>query len=451
MKHYDVLVAGAGASGLCAAVAAAREGARVLLAEQSGILGGSNTRSLVGPLMGFHAGKTQVVRGLAQEIVDRLARRGGTLGHLPDPLGVASSITPVEPELLKQVDFELIREQPNITLLLHAALAGAEAQGGRIQHVTLLHKGGPEDFSAGVYIDATGDGDLAFHAGVPCTLGREADGLSQPMTMILKLGGVDFSAVRQAMRERPDQFVLCDGWDRIPYVAVSGYFEEVRQAREEGLLTFPRDRVLLFQSVRPGEAVVNMSRIIDRSAVNADDLTQAEMDGHAQADEILRFLRARVDGFQSAELLETGSAVGVRESRHIRGVYTLTAEDILRSASFEDAVAVCAYPIDIHDPHGKALTWVKQDPSACYDVPYRTLLPQEISNLLVTGRCLSATHEAAASVRITPTAMALGEAAGTAAAMAPDGTPARADVSALQARLAERGAVPGKKYLKEMY
>ncbi len=443
---YDVLVAGAGASGLCAAIAAAREGAETLLIEQSGIPGGSNTLSLVGPLMGFHAGNRQVVRGLAQEIVDRLAARGGTRGHLPDPLGVASSITPVEPEILKQVEFEMLREQPRLTLLLHATAADVLVRGGSVTGIRVLHRGGLEGFSARVYIDATGDGDLAFRAGAPCVIGRASDGLSQPMTLVMKIGGVDFDRVRAAMKAQPDQFVLCENAGQIPYVAVSGYFEEVQKAREDGTLSFSRDRVLLFEGVRPGEAIVNMSRIIGKSALDPEELTLAETEGHAQADEILRFLRSRIDGFQNITLLETGSAVGVRESRHVRGAYTLTQEDILRSAEFQDSVAVCAFPIDIHDPRGKELTWVRREPDQCYDVPFRVMLPEGIDNLLVTGRCVSATHEAAASVRITPTAMALGEAAGIAAALASDGHPAKVNVSALQKAIARWGGIPGKRW-----
>ena len=448
--EYDVLVAGAGASGLCAAAAAAREGAEVLLIEQSGIPGGSNTQSLVGPLMGFHAGNCQVIGGLAQEIVDRLAARGGTRGHIPDPLGVASSITPVEPEILKQVEFDLLREEKRITTLFQTALAGVQAEDGMIRTIRTMGKEGERSFSAKVFIDATGDGDLASGAGAPFLQGREEDGLSQPMTMIFKIGGVDFERIREAMRRRPDQFVLCEEWEKIPFTAVSGYFEEVRKARDEGLLTFPRDRVLLFEGVRPGEATVNMGRIVGRNPLNAEEKSRAEMEGHAQADEILRFLRERIDGFRDAVLLETGTAVGVRESRHIRGAYLLTREDILRKAEFEDAAAVCAFPIDIHDPRGKELTWVRQDPDACYDVPYRVMLPQGVRNLLVTGRCVSATHEAAAAVRITPTGMALGEAAGIAAAMAArNGSfPDQADISLLRRRIAERGGIPGKRAAK---
>ena len=421
MKDHDILVAGAGASGICAAIAAARSGKQVLLVEKSSMLGGTNTQSLVCPLMGFHAGSHQVVRGLAQEIVDRLAHRGGTLGHIPDPLGVTETITPIEPEILKQVYFEMLREEKRITLLLHSFLTDLHQEQGKIQSVTAVHKGGSTVLSSDVYIDATGDADLAVMAGVPYTHGRASDGFAQPMTLVMKIGGVDFSKVRKAMKDRPDQFVLCENADQIPYIAVSGYFDAVAGGHERGELTFPRDRVLLFQGIREGEAVVNMSRVVKRQGTSVTDLTEAEIEGRAQADEILSFLVRNIDGFQSACLIETGAAIGIRETRHI--------------------------PIDVHDPLGKELYWTQTDTANCYDIPYRVMLPGTPVNLLVTGRSISATHEAAASARITPTAMALGEAAGIAAALAENGNVGLVSIPALQERIRDAGGIPGRKYL----
>jgi len=447
MERYDVFVAGAGASGVCAAIAAAREGRRVLLVEQSGLLGGTNTQSLVCPLMGFHAGGRQVVRGLAQEIVDRLQRRGGSLGHIPDPLGVTATITPIEPEILKQVYFDMLREEKNITLLLHTLVTGAAREKGRIAQVTAMHRCEEMTLSASVYIDATGDGDLACAAGAKSVFGRLSDGFAQPMTLVMRVGGVDLKKVRAFMRAHPEQFILCKGADAIPYVAVSGYFDAVARARERGELTIPRDRVLFFQGVRENEVIVNMSRVVMRRGTDARELTLAEGEGRAQVDEILSFLQKEIDGFQSACLLETGAAIGVRESRHIQGRYTLTEHDILVCAEFEDSVAMCAFPIDIHDPLGKELHWIKSDTSNCYDIPYRVMLPERVGNLLVTGRCISATHEASASVRITPTAMALGEAAGIAAALAEDGDPSAVDTQVLRRRIREKGGVTGRRDL----
>ena len=451
--QYDVAVVGAGSAGMCAALAAAREGKRVLLVEKNGILGGTNTASMVGPLMTFHAGDTQVVKGIAQEIVDRLAQRGGTLGHVPDPIGVTATITPVEPTILKQVYFEMVRETPEITLLLHTFVDGVQTKNNVIQSISLVNKSGRQSVSAAVFIDATGDGDLAAYAKAKFVQGRPTDGFSQPMSALFKLGGVDFSRVRAYIAEHPEQFVLRADAEKQPYVAVSGYFDVVARARKAGELNVARDRVLLFQGVRQDEAIVNMSRITKLRGINTEELTKAELESRAQIDEIVAFFKKYIDGFQSCRLIETGDSIGVRESRHIEGRYKLTEADVVSGAKFADTVAVCAFPIDIHDPLGQELHWTKTDESFCYDVPYRVMLPQKIENLLVTGRCVSATHEAAASVRVTPTAMALGEAAGIAAAMAAseDCPVDQIDVALLQEKLIACGCIRDRDSCKTRY
>ena len=450
-SRYDVIVAGAGPSGIAAAIAAAREGARVLLVEGSGILGGMNTAALVCPLMGFHAGEKQVVRGFAQEIIDRLMARGASRGHLSDPLGVASTITPIEPTALKQVYFEMVAGQPGLDLLLLSFLCEARTSPKGISEVVCVNKSGRNVFSASTFIDATGDGDLMALAGAAYTEGRPADGLAQPMTLLFKLSGVDLDRVRAEMSGAPEQFILRKRVDLTGYVAVSGFFDAVRCAREAGDFSVERDRVLFFQGTRPDEVFVNMTRVTRCRGTNGWELSHAEQEARAQVDEILAFLRKYVPGFAGAVLAETGDCIGVRESRRLKGEYTLTEQDILAGRRFDDSVAMCAFPIDIHDPAGKDLRWVKTNEPTCYDVPYRVMLPQagKPGNLLVTGRCVSATHEAVASVRITPTAMALGEAAGIAAALSLGhaGRCADVEVEMLQARIASHGGVPGRRWL----
>jgi hypothetical protein len=451
-NRYDVIVAGAGPSGMAAAIAAAREGARVLLIEKNGILGGMNTAAMVCPLMTFHAGEKQVVRGLAQQIVDRLETRGGSLGHVPDPLGVISTITPIEPTELKQVYFEMLAEQPGIDLMLHTFVCGAHlspVKASFLKELACVNKSGKSLFTADVFVDATGDADVSMMSKAEFLQGRLSDGLSQPMTMLFKLGGVDFSQVREMMRQHPEQFILGEGALNASYIAVSGYFDAVKKAKRDGILSVERDRVLFFQGVRPGEAIVNMTRVTHLRGTNAQELSQAERIARRQIDEILRFMRGYIPGFEQSVLVETGDLIGVRESRRIKGRYTLTEEDVILGRTFEDAVAICAFPIDIHDPAGEELHWIKTDLANCYDVPYRVMLPKKVDNLLVTGRCISATHEATASVRITATAMALGEAAGIAAALAlqHDGRCAEVPAIQLQDRIAANGGIPGRLWL----
>lgn len=448
-KEYDVIVVGGGSSGVLAAVAAAREGASVLLIEKSGELGGMNTAAMVCPLMTFHAGKTQVIRGLAQEIVDRLIAQNGCLGHIPDPIGVVSSITPIEPTILKQVYFQLLREYPSVELLLHSTVYSAEISEGRIQAVKCICKDGKRVFSAKVFVDATGDGDLAARAHAEFSEGRSNDGFAQPLTLLFKVGGVDLTVVRRFIEENAEQFILGKGVDLSKYIAVSGYFDAVKRAKENGDLNLGRDRVLFFQGVMPGEVIINMTRVIKCRGTSSEELTYAEIAAREQIDEIMEFLHKYIGGFEGAYLVESGDYTGVRESRRISGHYTLTEEDVLAGRSFDDSVACCAFPIDIHDPVSAGLHWVKASEGSFYDVPYRVMLPRKTRNLLVTGRCISATHEACASVRITATAMALGEAAGIAAALAlkVGENPAEIDVSELRARIEQHGGIAGRRSL----
>lgn len=444
---YDVIVAGAGPSGCVAALAAARMGATVLLVEKNPFPGGSNTAAMVCPLMTFHSGDKQIVRGIAQEVIDRLAARGATLGHIPDPLGVTSTITPIEPSALRLVYFEMLAAEPNITLLLHSFLCDARMERGAVTQVTVMRKNGTASYRGRVFVDATGDGDLAALCHASFDTGRPSDGHTQPMSMIFKVGGVDFEQVIDYMRRNPEQFIIKRGYTQLEdYLAVSGFFDLVSLAKAKGDLTIPRDRILFFQGLRPGEAFVNTSRIIKLSGLVAQDQTVAELEAARQVDELMAFFRRYVPGFGSCFLVCTAEMTGVRESRRIRGRYTLSVEDIYEERTSGRSVAVCAFPIDIHDPTGEDLQWVRHKGNFCYDIPYDVMLPQRVEGLLVTGRCISATHEALASARITATAMALGQAAGIAAALAASSgvKPADLDVSQVQEELRRQGAIPSK-------
>lgn len=447
--NYDVIVAGGGPSGAVAAIAAARNGAKTLLIEKNGFLGGMNTAAMICPLMSFHAGDKQIVKGIAEEIVERLVKRKGSIGHLKDPLGVASTITPVEPEELKQVYFEMISELDNLDLLLHTFIYGAMQQGGSVKHLACANKSGISTYTGKIYIDATGDGDVAASSKVDYFTGRENDGLSQPMTLMLKVGGVDFKPIKEYIKNNPEQFIFDENADMDKYIAVSGFFDIVEQAKSKGDFNIQRDRVLFFQGIYDGEVYMNLSRVLKLNGTNAWDLTKAEVVGHKQIDEIISFLRKYIPGFKDSFLMATGSCIGVRETRRFKCKYTLTADDVMNGRTFKSSVAMCSFPIDIHDPMGSSLNWVHQNRSSCYDIPFEVMLPKKLNNLLITGRCISATHEALASSRITPTVMALGQAAGTAAAIAArEGVEFSDIIDKLQHRLDEQGAVVGKSWLK---
>ena len=445
-KQFDVLVAGGGVSGCAAALAAARNGASVLVVEQGSCLGGTLTSCGVGPMMTFHAGEKQVIFGIMEELVQELVRRGYSPGHVPDSKQFTSTITPFDAEGLKLVLDEKL-SQAGCTVLFHSFLGAVETVGGRIDSLTICNKDGLNQVQAKIFIDATGDGDLAAWAGAPMVKGRPLDGAAQPMTMTAKYCGVDTQQLKGWVLDHPERFPkLAPYFDifrqKVP-VDLEGFDEEFRQAKAAGEISIARENVLVFATGRPGEYIFNTTRIIDHDATSAVDLSDAERLGRKQCAELDRFLRKNVPGFQNAMLEYTGPTIGVRGSRQLVGRYVLTAEDILRRKKFPDTIAHSGYPIDIHSPDGEGTECIfMSEPGTYYSIPFSIMLCDSLGNLLVTGRCASASFEAQAAIRLTPSAGSMGQAAGTAAAMAAaaGGAVWDVDVKKLQQILISQGA-----------
>ncbi len=441
--NYDVVVVGGGPAGAVAAIASARQGAKTLLVEQNGYLGGMLTMGGVGPQMTFHAGDTQVVCGIPDEIIERLKALKLSPGHMEDFVGYASSITPFDAEGMKYI-LETMAQEAGVQLLYHTVFTGCKVEDGKIVSAELYSKGGFFEVTAKSFIDCSADADLATAAGVSAVYGRESDHLAQPMTMNIKVAGVDRERMIEYVRSHRDDMLDTIPFDRLhelPRAGIQGAYSLIRKAKDAGEFDVDRDMVLCFETNEPGEIILNMSRIIMKSAVDPFDLTDAEVEGRRQARQILAFMQKNIPGFEHCRIISTGPHIGIRESRKINGVYKLTAEDLLANKMFPDAVAMGGYPIDIHSPDGAAMKHQHLKPGSWYSVPYRSLIAAEVENLLVAGRCISATHEACAAVRVTPIAMAMGQAVGTAAAQsAATGQPANAlDTDQLRATLKADG------------
>jgi len=442
MREYDVLVVGGGNAGCAAALAAARTGAQVLLVERYGFLGGTATAAMVGPWMTFHSGEERIVGGIAQEIVERLIAMGGSPGHLHDASDYVPTITPFDPELHKALLFDLMRES-GVHLLLHAWFLEPLVVDGRVAGATVSTVGGLRTLRARQTIDATADALVAYGARVPTQQGDER-GRVQPASLMFRLSHVDVDALAAYLRRHPEQMrSSLKTHERTPsaLTAVAGLYELWDAARARGEVTVPRELVSLFATPYADEVTVNMTRVTDVDPLDPESLTRAEMDARAQVMQLVAFFRRDVPGFANARIAATAAQIGIRESRRIVGEYTLTADDVLHARTFPDAIARSAYPIDIHNPSGSGTTTHRLPAGASYEIPYRCLVPLLVDDLLVAGRCISTTHEALASTRLTPTVMTMGQAAGTAAALAirTGATPRTLDTDVLRAQLIADG------------
>ena len=425
MREFDVLVVGGGNAGCAAAIASARHGARTMLVERYGFLGGTATAAMVGPWMTFHSGTDRIVGGIAQEIVDRLVSAGASPGHVHDSSDYVPTITPFDPEAHKALLFEMMREA-GVHLLLHGyfletILADRFGSGTReVAGARFATSGGVREYRARVTIDATADALVATSAGVPTQQGDER-GRVQPASLMFRLSHVDLDELAAYVRLNPDQMrTSLKTHERTAQglTAVAGLYDIWEKAREDGLVDVPRELVSFFISPYP------------------DEVTRAEVEARLQAMQLLRFFKERVPGFANARIAATGTQIGIRESRRIAGRYTLTGDDVVQARHFDDAVARSAYPIDIHNPSGSGTTTQRVRSGESYEIPYRCMVPQGCDRLLVAGRCISTTHEALASTRLTPTVMTLGQAAGTAAALAVSGGVAVGDLDPVTLRAA---------------
>lgn len=420
--QVDVLVLGAGPAGVAAAISAAREGASTMLVEQTGDVGGIATAGL----MSHWTGNTQ--GGIYEEILDRSA-------DLTDAEDYGCNGSPrqiINPERLKTVLLEML-SQAKVRLLLYTfASAPIMTEDSKIGGVIVENKSGRQAIFASVVVDCTGDGDIAARSGAAFVKGRETDGAMQPVTVMFKVGGVDYDkAVFPGVFE--DYFELPKG---------------ELQALGKTHLPFPAGHVLLYRTSLPGVVTCNMTNCIGIDGTVAEDLVKATIVCRSQIEPIVQFLRQYVPGFENCYVLSSSSLIGVRETRHFKGFRTLTEEDIRTSRVFEDwAVTFASFNFDVHNITGSGLDKTgaqKAFKPTHYTIPYGCLVPEKIDGLLLAGRDISGTHMAHANYRVMPICANMGQAAGIAAAIcAKNGIqPREVDVKLLQKRLLENGVKP---------
>ena len=417
----DVLVIGGGPAGFSAAVNAARKGAKTMLVEQSGAVGGVATTGL----MSHWTGKTR--GGFYEEILER----SSDISFKGDPeKGLSREI--INPEKLKFVMLEMLKEA-GVALLLYTFACEAIIEDDRIIGVITESKSGREAILAKIIIDASGDGDIAAKAGAPYIKGREGDGKMQPMTIMFKVAGVD-----------TDRAVFPGGFEET-YQLPKGDI----QALGRQYIPHPAGHVLLYRTTLPGVVTCNMTNCIGVDGTKAEDLTHAEYVCRSQMSPIVKFLRECVPGFENCFIIDSASIIGVRETRHFEGEYTLTEHDILSARVFDDwAVTKAHFNFDVHNITGAGL-----DETGCqkhfmqpegYTIPYRCFVPKKIDNLLLAGRNISGTHLAHSNFRVMPICANMGQAVGIAAAICAikNIKPRQLDVKELQIELRAIGVEP---------
>ena len=389
---YDLIVAGAGPAGIAAAITAGRLGVRVLLVDQSHSVGGIATVGLMSHWTGGTEGP------LYEEILSR--------SSLPEAEESYPSSKTINPEKLKLVLLEML-EAAKVSLLLYTTVAAPVMDGNRVVGIITENKSGRQAWRAKVVIDASGDGDVAARAGAEFVKGREGDSRMQPVTLMFKIGGVDC-----------ERAVFPGSFETNTEIPLGRIQDLGRQA-----LAHPAGHVLLYRSSLPGIVTVNMTNQIDIDGTKAEDLTRAEITCRRQIRDIVAFLRRTVPGYAHCHVVSTASLMGVRETRHFRGAYTLTAEDIVEGRVFDDWIATrCSFNFDIHNVEGAGLDrngaqkhFVSKGK---YTIPFRSLVPVAVDGLILAGRNISGTHKAHSSYRVMPICVNMGQGAAAAAVVA---------------------------------
>ena len=446
---YDVAVIGGGPAGIAAAVTAARMGKRVALFEQNSFLGGAMAIGL-SPL-GFldQAGKP-CIAGFGEEFIARLQQRGDSLGHRVCPKH--NSVTCVNAEGVKLLALEMCMEA-GVDVLLHCQVLDTVMEKGRLEKVILYGKCNRIEVSAKVFIDCTGDGDVAYLAGCSYEMGQEGTGVLQPPTVMFALAGVEperlFDYVEQNPEElrynRPGIFedprYTPDYFREDPNHVFVGLQKTFRELKAKGELPVDRESFIYISSTHPGQVYVNSVRILNADATDIRDLSRAEIEGALQIPKLIKLLRERIPGFENCYLSSIAPSLGVRETRRFNGLRRVERMDCLRANVPQDSICLSGYKIDIHSGKDDGLYFEAVERP--FGIPYGCLVSRDVDNLMFAGRCISCDAVALGSLRVIPTCLGMGQAAGIGAALAVQDAclPGGVDVKAVRAHLVKQNAI----------
>lgn len=418
---YDVVVVGGGPAGFVAAISAARMGCRTALVERFGFLGGTATAGLVMPISGFYHQEKRVIGSIPWEFIQRMEERGGALVEMPKG-HISANV-----ELYKLIAQRMVLEA-GVELYTNAVLSHCDCSDGHVQHIYLESKNGTEALSARCFIDATGDADLCHMAQMPM---QEA-GEMQPLSLCFVLEGVDVTTplLRDSIHH--------DGKGGRPSAnaEIRSYLLECVEQGKLRQFGGPWFNTLLLG----GGIAVNVTRSAGDGADRAS-LTAADLQLREDMFTIVELLRERYPEFRNCSIVNSGINAGIRETRRIQGVYTLTGDDLRQGRTFACPVGRCTHPMDIHKAASSQQTLVRLQTAA--EIPHTSLIPAGSKNLIAAGRCISADREALASLRVQGTLMSVGEGAGILAALVCRGNcgAAEVDESLLSEELKKRELV----------
>ncbi len=444
--NYDVVVIGGGAGGLSAAIAAGREGAKVILVERTGVLGGCAASGLT--ILGYLDKQGMpCLGGLPQEINHRLQEMGGAMGHYRCP--VHNSMSPISAPMMKILAVEMC-EEAGVDILFNCDLTDVKVNNGAIEEVCVYGKCTDIRIKGKVFVDGTGDGDMAYMAGCEYTEGQDGTGVMQPSTLVFTMTDFDLEKFYHWVEKNPTEVGVKEnyakGYDleffrNTPGHCLIGLTDTIRKARENGDFTIPRNQFIYIKTAIPSLLVNNTSRIININASDPFELSRGLEEGYKQVHEQIRFLRKYVPGFENVAVSSISSTLGIRETRHFQGIRRLTKEEMFANQQDEETIALCGYNVDIHAGKGDHIDLIQLDHA--FGLPYGCFVAKNVSNLFLSGRTLSVDSTVFAAARVMGPLIQASEGIGIAAARcAAEGiAPKDIKVSAIREKLLAHGAI----------
>jgi hypothetical protein len=457
----DVVVAGGGVAGFAAAVAAARTGARVILVESRSCLGGVATQAMMAALV---AGR--YAQGISRELIDTMTRLGGAPAW-DDLMKAGIGTVSFDPEVFKQAALDMTLKA-GVEILFYTQVCEPVLVEGRVRGVVVEGKAGRFSILAKVTVDCTGDADLAYRAGVPCTIGRAGDHKTRPLTLLFRMGNVDVRRIARYAEANPGEIqpqylpvkaAVFNGGEEV-IARLSGFYKLVEEAKAKGELY---DEIHYFRlenlMINRGTAFCNTARVYYLNGTDPRDLTRAEIEARAQIRKIFAFAKAYIPGCENAFIIDVSSSLGVRETRRIVGEYTVTDEDAYGDRIFEDGFVTlterlvrrpCPVNLDVHMPEpieGSEQDWLERYPDKVpferhsFQLSYRCLIPKGVGGLLVAGRTISVSHLLDSYTRNMIPCMRFGQSAGAAAGLCAgrEANPVELPFADLRAELVRQG------------